>query len=285
MGRKDTSGLQYNPTWGALLKAESTGGFFPRGRSVSFGGLCAEMSRLAYCEEAKVRSVLPKVGFQIIELDRDKGFFNNNGTQAFLAKSDEAVVLAFRGTEGDDPTDIITDAKFLLEPWQVDGQQVGRVHRGFSEALEYVWAGIVSKLEALDDLPLLLTGHSLGAALATLAVSLVKSATLYTYGSPRVGDADFCSAAMGGVDAHRYVNCCDLVCKVPPEALAYAHYGQLNYIDRSGNVSTTKSQVEMEEDQFAARKEYLLEHAWRLGNVLTRDLADHAPINYVSALK
>ena len=41
----------------------------------------------------------------------------------------------------------------------------------------------------------------------------------------------------------------------------------------------------MEEDQSTARKKYLLEHAWRFGNVVTRDLADHAPINYVSALK
>jgi hypothetical protein len=30
--------------------------------------------------------------------------------------------------------------------------------------------------------------------------------------------------------------------------------------------------------------EYLLKYAWKSGNVGVRDLADHAPINYVTAI-
>jgi hypothetical protein len=38
------------------------------------------------------------------------------------------------------------------------------------------------------------------------------------------------------------------------------------------------------EDQWRARADYLLHYAWKSGNVGARDLADHAPINYVTAI-
>jgi hypothetical protein len=37
-------------------------------------------------------------------------------------------------------------------------------------------------------------------------------------------------------------------------------------------------------DRAAARVDYLEKFAWRVGSVLVRDLADHAPINYVRVL-
>jgi hypothetical protein len=36
-------------------------------------------------------------------------------------------------------------------------------------------------------------------------------------------------------------------------------------------------------DRSAARMAYLRDQAWHWGNVLFRDLADHAPINYIRA--
>ena len=41
---------------------------------------------------------------------------------------------------------------------------------------------------------LILAGHSLGAALATLAATVFPPALLVTLGSPRVGDAEFVAA-------------------------------------------------------------------------------------------
>src|SRR2546430_3865218 len=38
------------------------------------------------------------------------------------------------------------------------------------------------------------------------------------------------------VDHGRYVDCCDLVTRVPPEFLGYVHVGALRYIDRNGTV-------------------------------------------------
>jgi hypothetical protein len=37
-------------------------------------------------------------------------------------------------------------------------------------------------------------------------------------------------------------------------------------------------------DREAARIAYLREYAWKKGNVMIRDLADHAPINYIRSL-
>ena len=40
----------------------------------------------------------------------------------------------------------------------------------------------------------------------------------------------------------------------------------------------------IDDDKVRGRAEYLVNHAWRYKNLPVRDLADHAPINYVSAL-
>ena len=70
----------------------------------------------------------------------------------------------------------------------------GNVHRGFKAALLEVWTDLenyVSNLQK-DNLKIWITGHSLGAALATLAADRYGNVQgLYTYGSPRVGDQDF----------------------------------------------------------------------------------------------
>jgi hypothetical protein len=130
---------------------------------------------------------------------------------------------------------------------------------------------------------ILYTGHSLGAALATLAAALHRPAYLYTFGSPRVGDAEF-AASMYGIDHARYVDCCDLVAKVPPETVGYLHVGTLRYIDRHGTILYTPSERTKVDDQLEASAEYLVRYAPFWGNVLARQGADHAPINYLSAV-
>jgi hypothetical protein len=133
------------------------------------------------------------------------------------------------------------------------------------------------------DCRLLFTGHSLGAALATLLASLKAPSSLYTIGSPRVGDHDFV-ASLGTVDSFRYVDCCDAVTQLPPAFLGYAHLGDPRYIDRNRQVSENPSDNFVSADRLRARADYLLQYAWKSGNVGVRDLADHAPINYVTAI-
>ena len=129
----------------------------------------------------------------------------------------------------------------------------------------------------------LLTGHSLGAALATLTASRMPLSHLYTFGSCRVGDASF-AEAMRTISHTRFVDCCDLVTRVPPEEFGYVHVGSLRYIDRNGQLLESPSEEAIKADRLKAAAWYLVRHSFLLGTVFTRDLADHAPINYVSGV-
>lgn len=63
----------------------------------------------------------------------------------------------------------------------------------------------------------------------------------------------------------------------------YAPLGPITYINRVAQCHAGPTAEEMLADQQIARQAYLSEHAWKLGAVLLRDLADHAPFNYVRA--
>lgn len=130
---------------------------------------------------------------------------------------------------------------------------------------------------------ILLTGHSLGAALATLTASRMPSSHLYTYGSCRVGD-EFFAKAMRNVSHNRFVDCCDLVTRVPTKEFHYVHVGSLRYIDRNGQLLESPSEDAINADRLKAAAWYLVRHSFLPGTVFARDLADHAPINYVSGV-
>lgn len=276
--------------------------------------LCAEMARLVYCSDLdRVTTALRRAGFGA------PSWFRDAGTDAFLSRSADVAVLAFRGTEGPklrqlmDPAriqrlfqtsgmdwqetmrrlfagglpdlqeamdriaaecrDLFTDLDALPLAWP----QGGKVHRGFAGALDRVWKQIEGQLEGLD-MPVLFTGHSLGAALATLAASRHPPDTLYTFGSPRVGDADFVTALATTV-CYRYVNCCDIVAQLPPAV--YQPVGTLRYIDSNGRVTDTE---ENEKTKLAARTAHFQKTVGQWDKIWIRDLVDHAPVNYVKAL-
>jgi hypothetical protein len=62
----------------------------------------------------------------------------------------------------------------------------------------------------------------------------------------------------------------------------YAHAGRLAYIDRTGQWLNATSEEVIAADRIAASSHYLVHLAFLRGTVSMRELADHAPINYVS---
>ena len=146
-------------------------------------------------------------------------------------------------------SDIFTDVNLLLEE---DPPQHGKVHRGFKLALDAIWKPSADTNEnddstirlglktTLDNIrargkrlhgkepTLWFTGHSLGAALATLAANRYKTVQgLYTFGSPQVGDADFIKNFQ--VPHHfRIVNNRDIVALVPPRLPPFFDYCHLD---------------------------------------------------------
>ena len=273
-----------------LLSPGIRQGFFPPGATQSEAMLCAGMSRLAYCrkdaefafDQARIRENLQSIGFAPYRFLESANTSHGKGAHCLIVVRDDPqpsrklAVVVFRGTDVKDVSNLLYDADLQLGAWIGKG----RVHKGFAAALGQVQQDALAALNALPEYRLLYTGHSLGAAMATLLACLNKPAALYTFGSPRVGDATFVSS-LQGVANHRFQDCCDLVARVPPEELGYRHVGQPHYIDRKRCVIMNPDERFVSKDHGRARWRFLLRYAWRPGNVRVRDLADHAPMNYV----
>ncbi|MDD5321962.1 MAG: lipase family protein [Methylococcales bacterium] len=278
--------ILYDESRESLYHPGDADDFFQHGPIQIDAALCAEMSRLVYVKDKSLlKQYLDRAGFQ---LDLAIGY-GNGGTQVFIASKpvDNVTVVAFRGTEPDDPSDLFTDANFVFSPWADNsGASLGQVHEGFATALQNndILGKVITCLDSMvPSTRFLLTGHSLGAALATLTASRMPSSHLYTFGSCRVGDASF-AEAMRIINHIRFVDCCDLVTRVPPKEFGYVHVGSLRYIDRNGQLLESPSEEEINADRLKATAWYLVRHALLPGTVFSRDLADHAPINYVSGV-
>lgn len=227
--------------------------------------------------QASLIAALAAAGFGPHALFNDAG----TGTQGFGAvRADGKAVLAFRGTQSDDFHDLLTDVEAASVPWPEAG---GDVHDGFAAGMRSVLADVETWVRGLpgSSSRLIVCGHSLGAALATLAASIFHPGTLITIGSPRVGDAEFVKS-LGPTSVVRIVDCCDLVTHLPPESPDYTHVGNLWYIDRLGVASRAPDESMASADQIRARLDYGLT-GLRSNMAPSRDLADHAPINYCRA--
>jgi pimeloyl-ACP methyl ester carboxylesterase len=215
----------------------------------------AEVSLIAYADSVFVTPRFSSAGLELAGQQP----FSGSSTQCYVAHNDNFVIVAFRGTqvprlgEDQDPleclknsvSDIYADAKFAL----VGAGQGYFVHRGFQKALEEVWADVSKHLDELraekPDRKFWFTGHSLGAALATLAADRHEHVNgLYTFGSPRVGNRKFSEQFRPGT--YRFVNNNDIVTRVPPFGPfrpprilpgIYKHVGQLVYIDRNHDIA------------------------------------------------
>jgi pimeloyl-ACP methyl ester carboxylesterase len=273
--------IPYDPTVDGLVRPESR----PPLQDLSIGWqldqICAELSRLAYirfdegaAQKRELTDALIKAGFSApVFFGREKG------AQAFGTESDKARFLSFRGTQADKFEDLISDIDFLPCSW--GGQ--GVVHHGFWTSYQTVAADIDSWLQGLAGKSLVITGHSLGAALATLMAARHEGSTLVTFGSPRVGSRRF-AGLFKGRSVRRYVDCTDFVTTVPPPFGA-RHLEGLCYVDRHGHVFADAPNLGARMlDRLKGRAEYQRECARKEGNVPVRFAADHAPINYVSAL-
>lgn len=150
--------------------------------------------------------------------------------------------LSFRGSS--DLSDWIADFDFVPGSYApVVG--FGQVHTGFQDVYECVRADIAAKLatatRGCDHI--LVTGHSLGAALAVLAVPDIARAMppntieprLTTFGGPRVGLSDFAAAFNAAIECcYRVVNFLDIVPLVPPAP--YVHVGAEIAVDSGGPI-------------------------------------------------
>lgn len=250
-------------------------------KNAYFLGLAA---KLAYAGGAEIRAITTHWGFDPQRFE----FFDNEGSQGFYAENERLSLVAFRGTAS------FKDWTFNLRAKPVAGC-VGQVHEGFQGALNQIGPAIVSRLKARPaGLPVWITGHSLGGAMARLcAADLhfkegITPAGLYTFGQPRVGDLEFILRfeAELGSRTFRYVNDHDIVPHVPPHSFGYRHEHERFFFDAAGNFQMDQDQFEEELD----RKEFVAVSRDALATVRLFEadfdgIADHSMEGYVANLR
>jgi V8-like Glu-specific endopeptidase len=186
-------------------------------------------SELAYNPPAAVRSQALAWGF------RDCAFVEARAAQGFVASSAEVVLVSFRGTES--TSDWLSNLQ--VRPQTVAG--LGRVHAGFWGQFTALQAQLESRLAMRQGVPLVVTGHSLGGAIAVLAAITWAAShslrALYTYGQPAVAQGEAVTAISTALAGryHRLVNDADIVPRVPP---GYRHTGQLLHFNNEGKVTS-----------------------------------------------
>ena len=187
-----------------------------------------EAALLTYWNPADAIPIFEATGFEC-------EFITADGTDCYVAAQADFVVVAFRGTQPDEWKDIIADANIMLVPWQI-----GMVHLGFKRAFDVIRPQLDTILARLaPGRTLWFCGHSLGAALATLAADHYGGTRgVCTLGSPRIGDPAFAHAFDAKLSGKslRYVNNQDVVTHVPPP-IGYQHVDRRRSVAPDGSVS------------------------------------------------
>lgn len=163
------------------------------------------------------------------------------------AAGENIIIFSFRGATPSAGRNWITDLNAQRMPYP--GLRGATVHKGFYNAYlsvaRQVNLAAKSLLANCQNCQIYVTGHSLGAAVATLAAAdlfaLTPDITLYTFGSPRVGDQAFATYFDKIVpDAFRIVHKNDIVPHVPQRFLGFRHVSQeIWYYGEAGSTYRT----------------------------------------------
>jgi triacylglycerol lipase len=195
--------------------------------------------------------------------------FGKTEVIGYVMSSTSNGVVAFRGT--DTVPDWIADLSYaeVDYPFVADA---GQVHEGFLGVYQSCRPQVLTALGALPaGLPLFVTGHSLGGAVATLAAldiavnSPFAAPVIYTFASPRTGDGDFAEAfdakvGNNSTESWRVANSFDLVPMQPPEKIYDAIQEQYYYFQH-------------------------VDAVLRIGFIKGGIVANHALANYIAALQ
>jgi hypothetical protein len=192
----------------------------------------AQFSELAYRDTDEICGVLNEGGLHVKWFEDEA-----TDTQAFVAWDDSITVICFRGTENIQSA--ITDIEVKLLVYDYGA---GEVHGGFIGSWNAVYTDIAQHIE--QNCPakeLLVTGHSLGGALAVIAADHFvyegRMVRAYTFGQPRVFDQRGVEQAAERLDGyHRFVHNNDVVPRIPFAGWGYRHAGRLNHFDHTGKL-------------------------------------------------
>jgi len=236
----------------------------------------SNLSHLAYFDKNRIKKELKKIGLKF------EVFYDVEGTQLFIASSNNFVIVSFRGTQIEERIDLETDIDAIFTSIG-DGLEV---HRGFYKAYSKVKELIIKRVRLLKKrgYKIYYTGHSLGGAIATFLAYDLKPTALYTFGSPMVGNKKFTNS-LKDCKIYRFVNGCDIVPTLPSIMSSYSHIGKLIFFDYQGKVFIEPSILTQSKRNFKAFIEYTKKMPlFRKNYLLFRSLADHSIYNYTISI-
>lgn len=199
------------------------------------------------CELAYLPAEVGPAEFQK-QLGLEAELVSVENTQVYVGRNENAIVLAFRGSESFATIDgfrdwLLTNARnFLILPEGQLGTDfvaagVGaRFHSGFMSALADIWDAmfaVVDREFSRKERPAWVTGHSLGGAIALLCgwrlqQNFINVHQICTFGAPMIGNEIAAQAFVREFPNRifRYVDAGDIVPKLPTVSLfsnSYAH--------------------------------------------------------------
>ncbi|XP_012481197.1 triacylglycerol lipase OBL1 [Gossypium raimondii] len=232
-------------------------------------------SKLSYENEAFIKTVI--IQHWKMKFLKFYSFWNDfeerSTTQAFMMQDTQSnpnlIVVAFRGTQPFSAYDWKTNVD--ISWYELKDMGKGKIHSGFMKALgmqktkgwpkeiqqsthqnQFAYYTLRQKLREVlqenQDARLIVTGHSLGSALAVLFVAVLmlheeewlleKLEAVYTFGQPRVGDHKFGEFMIDklrkfDVKYFRYVYSNDMVARIPPDDDTFLskHFGPCFYFN------------------------------------------------------
>ena len=157
----------------------------------------------------------------------------------FVLSSKKHNIIVFRGTQRTIEWVLNINAVYATKKSKILSNSYGTVHPGFSTIYSNIATQTLEIAKNLNpSVPCYVSGHSLGAAIATLAAidiavnipRLKKQVQLYTYASPRVGDPVFAREHNRVIpNSYRVVNLADAITLVPFTVFfktEYVHVGE-----------------------------------------------------------
>lgn len=219
--------------------------------SVRAGGLCA----ISYCPPPEIAAWdCKQCGLSQVDGFEWTHTFRNVATDldgyAGVNRGTKEITFVFQGTDITSIQNILEDLVGVPVPLVVsnlDAEVVKLVHPGFQTSylslqsqVQAAWDELSKDPEFLDY-KVLVTGHSLGGSIATLAawdLSFQMPAErlhLYTFGAPRVATSGFAQALDERItNSYRFVNNADAIPHACPTLLDYIHHGQQIWDKRDG---------------------------------------------------
>lgn len=243
------------------------------------------LSHLVYEDEAVVSRTL------IGRWEFDGGeFISSDDTECCVAWTQDRVAIAFRGTAQ------LRDWIANLNNFSCEADY-GTLHRGFYHAFQAVKGQIETVLRKYvrSAESVMITGHSLGGALATVAfaewMKALPISSVYTFGQPALARSDF-RAFMKEFDSRRFfrfVNNDDIVTRLAP---SYGHVGKRIKFDGRGSVReglADRSRESLGDDALTLSEFYGLQHAlgvrgqptYGLQEGLLPSFSDHGMARYL----